>query len=165
MATASFELHPFGMLIGHADITNPARPEAVTGGVLFSGTQTEEVVRIIKMPSDYASTPVIKLNGSMVTAVAGTIDLIVKCVAITAGDAQDIDAKAYDSDNSSGAITVPGTVKYPFSTDISISLANNDSVAAADYFKLLIFRDHDSANDTALGDFLMRIAALEYTKT
>lgn len=164
MATSSFDLQPFGMLIGHADITNPARPEAVTGGLLFSGAQTEEAVRIIRMPSDFASTPVIKINGSMVTAVAGTIDLVVKCVAVTAGDGVNIDVRAYDSDNSSGAITVPGTVKYPFSTDISISLANNDSVVAADYFKMLIFRDHDSVNDTATGDFLMRIAVLEYTK-
>lgn len=165
MTTASFELQPFGMLIGHADITNPARPEAVTGGILFSGSQTEEAVRIIKMPSDYASTPVVKINGSMVTAVAGTINLVIKCVAVTAGDLVDIDVRAYDSDNSSGAITVPGTIVYPFSTDISISLANNDGLVAADYFKMLIFRDHDSVNDTALGDFLMRIAVLEYTKT
>ena len=164
MATSSFDLQPFGMLIGHADITNPARPEAVTGGLLFSNTQTEEAVRIIRMPSDFASTPVLKINGSMVSAVAGTIDLVVKCVAITAGDLVDIDARVYDSDNCSGALTVPATIKYPFATDISISLANNDTVAAADYFKMLIFRDHDSVNDTAIGDFLMRIAVLEYTK-
>lgn len=165
MATSTVILHPFSMLIGHADITNPARPEAVTGGVLFSGTQTEEAIRIIKMPSDYASTPVVRINGSMVSAIAGTIDLVIKCVAVSAGDLVDIDARAYDSDNASGAITVPGTVKYPFTTDISISLANNDTLAAADYFKMLIFRDHDSANDTATGDFLMRTAVLEYTKT
>ncbi len=164
MATASFDLQPFSMLIGHSDITNPARPEAVTGGILFSGSQTEEAIRIIKMPSDFASTPVIKINGSMVTAVAGTIDLVIKCVAVTAGDTFSIDGRAYDSDNLSGAITVPGTIVYPFATDISISLANNDSVAAADYLKMIIFRDHDSANDTATGDFLMRIAVLEYTK-
>ena len=164
MTTASFDLQPFSMLIGHSDITNPARPEAVTGGILFSGSQTEEAVRIIKIPSDYVSTPVIKINGSMVTATSGTIDLVVKCVAVSAGDAQDIDAKAYDSDNSSGAITVPGFVTYPFSADISISLANNGSVVAADYFKMLIFRDHDSANDIAAGDFLLRVAVLEYTK-
>ncbi|MCK5020470.1 MAG: hypothetical protein KAS32_25765 [Candidatus Peribacteraceae bacterium] len=165
MATASFDLQPFGMLIGHSDITNPARPEAVTGGILFSGTQTEEAVRIIKMPSDYASTPVVKINGSMVSATAGTIDLVIKCVAVSAGDAQDIDAKAYDSDNSSGAVTVPGTVVYPFSTDISIALANNDSLVAADYLKMFIFRDHDSVNDNVVTDFLLRVAVLEYTKS
>jgi hypothetical protein len=165
MATGTIILQPYSMLIGHADITNAARPEAVTGGLLFSGTQTEEAVRIFRMPVNYSSAPVVKINGSMVTATANTIDLVVKCVAVSPGDAQDIDAKAYDSDNSSGAITVPGTVNYPFATDISISLANNDSVAAGDYFKLLIFRDHDSANDTATGDLLMRIASLEFTST
>jgi hypothetical protein len=50
-----------------------------------------------------------------------------------------------------GSESVPGTPGYL--GQVSITLTNNDSLAAGDYFRLSLSRDaDDGTNDTATGD-------------
>lgn len=72
--------------------------------------------------------------------------------AITPADTIDLDsATSFDTANSNGG-TVPGTVGYEQSIDITLTTA--DSIAAGDYFRLSVNRDADgtSGTDDATGD-------------
>ena len=129
--------------------------------LLYDADTVEEAVWQFRMPANYASAPVAKVQYAMASAVAGTVEFEVYMMAVSDGDAQDLDADSYDSANS-GSATVPGTAGYL--DEISVALANADSVAAGDYCRLKVGRDADDAvNDTATGDAEVRNLALEYT--
>jgi hypothetical protein len=114
------------------------------------------------MPVNYASAPVLKLQYTMDAATSGKVDPEAKVMAISDGDAQDVDTANFDTLNEvSGGTTVPGTAG--FLDEISIPLINNDNVAPGDLVIVHIQRDHDDADDTASGDFELRTVNLEYT--
>ena len=111
------------------------------------------------MPSDYASSPVIKVQYKMASATSGTFGVLVQLAAVSDGDATDVDAKAMGTVNTITAVTVPGTAGYL--DEISGALSNTDSLAAGDFAILMIARD--VTNDTASGDAEVIAVALEYT--
>jgi len=87
----------------------------------------------------------------MASATTGNVILQAAVEAITDGDSTDLDAAtSFDTANSSSATAVPGTAGQI--DQISITLTNADSLAAADYFRLSINRDADNGSDTASGD-------------
>jgi hypothetical protein len=88
----------------------------------------------------------------MASAIAGKVDFEISIEAVSDNDAVDLDAVAsFDAANTITAPTVPGTAGYI--DQITISLANLDSLAAGDYFRLSLSRDaNDATNDTAAGD-------------
>lgn len=97
----------------------------------------------------------------MASATSGTVGFQVAIEAVTDGDATDLDATtSFDAVNNSASTTVPGTAG--FLDQISITLTNNDSLAAADYFRLALNRDADGSAiaDTATGDCL--VLAVEF---
>jgi hypothetical protein len=75
--------------------------------------------------------------------------------AITSGDGSpDTDsAESLDTANASAATAVPGTAGLL--SQLSITLTNNDSIAAGDYCRLRIRRTGSSGSDTATGDALV----------
>jgi len=88
----------------------------------------------------------------MASATSGSVRFQAQVEAITDGDATDLDATtSFDTANSAGA-TVPGTAGHI--DQLSVTLTNNDSLAAADYFRLSLNRDADgtSGTDDAAGD-------------
>lgn len=92
----------------------------------------------------------------MASATSGDVDVDVSVEAISDGDAIDLDAgDSFDTANSTDNTTVPGTAGYM--DVISVTLTNNDSLAAGDYFRLRLTRD--AASDTATGD--MYVLAVE----
>lgn len=92
----------------------------------------------------------------MATATSGDVDVDVSIEAVTDADATDLDAAdSFDSVNSTDNVTVPGTAGYM--DEISVTLTNNDSIAAGDYFRLRVTRD--AASDGASGD--MHVLAVE----
>src|SRR5262249_26541423 len=89
----------------------------------------------------------------MASATAGAVGFQIAIEAVTDGDATDLDAvTSFDSVNNSASTTVPGTAG--FLDQISITLTNNDSLAAADYVRLQLNRDADGSAivDSATGD-------------
>lgn len=166
MSTGTIILPVQAAKIGGSFITNPAR---INGGsnawsLLFSATQTESGLWQFRMPENYASGLIAKLQYSMASAVANKVDLEVEVMAISDGDAQDVDGASFDSVNEvAGGTTVPGTAGYL--DEISISLSNDDNVAAGDLVYIRVNRDHDDADDTASGDLELRAFSLEYTTT
>lgn len=90
---------------------------------------------------------------AMASATSGTVGFQAQIEALTDGDAVDTDATtSFDSVNNSASTTVPGTAGYI--DQISITLTNADSIAAADYTRLSLNRDADSSaiTDSATGD-------------
>lgn len=91
----------------------------------------------------------------MASATSGNVLIGVAIEATSPGDTNyDLDAAAsFDTTNLSAASAVPGTAGH--SQAISVTLTNNDSMAAGDYVRLAVFRDADNAGDTATGDLYL----------
>jgi hypothetical protein len=88
----------------------------------------------------------------MASATSGAVRFQAQIEAITDGDATDLDAgTSFDTANSAGA-TVPATAGYI--DQLSITMTNADSLAAADYYRISLNRDADgtSGTDDAAGD-------------
>ena len=84
-------------------------------------------------------------------ATSGGVAFDVAIEALTSGDAVDTDATtSFDSVNGGSDAAVPGTAGHM--EQLSITLTNADSLAAADYFRLSLARDVADAADTATGD-------------
>ena len=129
--------------------------------LLFDDTTQEYIYWSFRMPQDYASAPVLKLQYSMVSATSNNIEFEAQVMAVSDADSQDLDSESYDTANSQSA-TVPGTVGYL--DEVSLSLTNADSAAAGDLIRIKLSRDaDDGSNDTATGDLQLWSAALEYT--
>lgn len=89
----------------------------------------------------------------MASATSGAVGFQAQIEAITDGDTTDLDATtSFDAVNNSASTTVPGTAGHI--DQISITMTNADSLAAADYFRLSINRDADGSaiTDDATGD-------------
>jgi hypothetical protein len=82
-------------------------------------------------------------------------------MAVTPGDAADINTESYDTVNNCDDATVPGTAG--FLDQISCTLTNKDSVAAGDYAKIKLCRAVADSADTATGDMEVVGAELSYT--
>lgn len=125
----------------------------------FDATTSEHLYWSFRMPADYSSSPVLKVQYKMASATSGTFGILVRLAAVSDGDATDVDAKAMGTVNTITAVTVPGTAGYL--DEISGSLTNADSLAAGDFAILMLARD--VANDTATGDAEVVAVTLEYT--
>lgn len=141
--------------------TNPARIDAgeTNWRLLFDDTTAQNAVQQFRMPSNYGSSPVLKIQYSMASGVTGTIAFNVSVMAVTPGDAADINTESYDTANS-GSETVAGTAGYL--KELSIALANADSLAAGDFAKIKLERN--ATGDTSAGDAEVVAVSLEYTQ-
>jgi hypothetical protein len=101
-------------------------------------------------PQGITGTITVVVTYAMASATTGNIYWQAQLEAITAADATDTDAATSFDTANSGNGAVPGTAGYI--AQISITMTNADSIAAADYFRLSVNRDADNASDTATGD-------------
>lgn len=129
--------------------------------LLFDAAQREQCAWNFVVPSDYGSGPILKVKYKMTSAVTGVVSLDARLSAVTPGDATDMDAKAYAAANVA-TDTVPATTAG-FVKEVSITLANADSVAAGDMATLHFARDGAAGADTAAGD--MEVVGLTFVYT
>lgn len=128
------------------------------GRVVYTfDTTTEEAIVSpqLVMPSQYTGSGLTAIiHFAMKTATSSNVVWDVRIEAVTPDtDTIDMEAtKSFDSANS-GTAAVPGTAGNP--SDVSITLTNNDSVAAGDSFRIAIRRDTDNASDAAAGDAML----------
>ena len=120
--------------------------------VLAFDAGTDEVCYWAFTAPQGITTPVdIRVSYIMATATANEVIFNAALECVTDGDAFDLDAgDSFDADNGSGAITVPGTAGYL--DQFTITLSNDDNIAAADLCRLRLTRDADNAGDDAAGD-------------
>ena len=106
----------------------------------FDATTTEQAQWSSVAPQGLTTPLTAVVFWAAATATSGTYAPRVKLEAITSGDAVDTDAtSSFDTVNTVSAVTVPGTAGYMTAT--SITLTNNASIAAGDYFRLALDRD------------------------
>jgi hypothetical protein len=127
----------------------------------FDAAQLEWLCWTFRMPSNYASTPVLKIQYKMTSATTGNVIVIGRVAAITPGDATDMDAKVFAAANTSAASAVPATTAGKVG-EISLSLSTNDSLAAGDLACVYFGRDGANGSDTAAGDMECVAFTLEY---
>ena len=102
-------------------------------------------------PQGLTGTLTVVITYIMASATSGNVVWLAAVEAITDADASpDLDSAAsFDTDNSVTS-AVPGTAGLI--KQVSITLTTNDSLTAADYFRLRIARDAANGSDTATGD-------------
>lgn len=84
-----------------------------------------------------------RITFRMASATSGTVNFNVAIEAIADADNFDTDAgSSFDTNNASGAVTVPGTAGVQ--KTVEVTLTNNDSLAAGDMFRLRVQRPSES---------------------
>ena len=124
----------------------------------FDAATDESAYWSLVAPQGLTGTQVCVITYMMASATSGACRWQVAVEAVTDGDAVDLDATtSFDTANSGGA-TVPGTAGHI--DQLSVTLTNNDSSAAADYYRIRINRDADgtSGTDDAAGDAYLLVA-------
>ena len=136
------------------------------GAAAFDDTDEEAAFtpRFV-MPSQYAGGTLKATIGLLFdteTDVEDEAVFDIRVEAVTAGDALDLTAAhSFDSANVC-EVDPPATAGYE--TEVTVTLANKDSVAAGDRVVVAIRRDTDHENDSAAGDvFVTTIELWEET--
>jgi hypothetical protein len=94
------------------------------------------------------------ISYAMASATTGGVAFDVALEALTTGDAIDTDAAtSFDTANTGTDAAVPGTAGYM--EQISVTLTNADSMAAADLVRISVARAVANATDTATGDLYL----------
>ena len=165
MATGTINLPILGFL---GDATNP--PGLTIGTdrpkLLFDDTTDESCVIAFRMPVNYASAPVLKIQFSMASDHDDShkVEFEGSIYAITPTDVQDVDGDSYDTVNRGNSTIHDGLGSM---NEVSITMTNADGLAAGDYVGLKVSRDSDGTggNDDATGDCEVWATSLEYTTT
>jgi len=159
MTTSRASLTPFS---AELPSTNAPQLIVVNGRPClgYDATTQETAYWSLMAPQGIDPSPLtISIAYMMASATTGGIALGVSVEAITDGDATDLDAAtSFDSINTGTVASVPGTAGY---IDVlTITLTNNDSLAAADYLRISVARVVADSADTATGDLYLLTADL-----
>ena len=126
----------------------------------FDAGTDELIYYMFRMPADYGSSLLLKLQYAMASATSGDVIWASALWAITPGDSADVDTESYDTANTV-TDTVPGTAGYL--AEASITMSNADSLAANDLLTIKVYRDANAGGDTATGDADLYGLSLQYT--
>ena len=136
----------------------PGRSSDASGArpyLAFDAAADEAAYWTIATPQGFTSpfTAVISYAAASATSNAVVFDVAVE--AITSGDGSpDTDAaESLDTVNTASADTVPGTAGLL--KQVSVTLTNSDSAAAADLTRIRLRRVGSSGSDTATGDIFV----------
>jgi hypothetical protein len=171
MAVGSILLNPGSAIMPDGSASNAApalqrvkssaaAPTPYLLQLAYDATTEEQCMWTFRMPADYASAPVMKVQYKMASATTGGVAFEARIAAVTPGEAQDVDANAFAAANV-GTDTVPGTAGHM--DEVSITLTNDDSLAAGDFVIVYLARDPAHASDTATGDAEVVAAVVTYT--
>lgn len=140
--------------------SNPAALSAVNARpvLAFDTTTSETCYWTFVAPQGLTGTLTLVLSYMMASATSGGVAFSAAIEAVTSGDATDLDSTtSFDSVNTA-TDTVPSTAGYM--KQISITLTNKDSIAAADLVRVSLARAVANASDTAAGDCYILAAEL-----
>lgn len=160
-AELSLTLRAEAAKIGH--LTTPARIDGSTNtwGIRYSSSVTESAEWNEIIDDDYgAGSLFLDLYYGMVSDVAASTT-VWHCdiMAVTSGDAENINTPGFGSVNSSTS-TVPTTAYYL--TKQTITLSNTDSLAAGDFVRIRLSRQQGAGADDAPADaFVVRAVLRE----
>ncbi len=168
MATGTINL-PVDGFDAHPSATAELKFTSTTNRpyVAFDGTTTiESILWTFRMPADYASglTAKILWSGSASTTTSDTVQWTVYVMAVTPDtDSVAMDSDSFDTENVVSDDILGTTAKRPQLA--TLTLSNNDSVAAGDYVAIRLLRDYSDAADDLAEDAWLWGFSLEYTTT
>lgn len=174
MATGSISLSPGAATLPDGTTTNAApalqrikssatAPAPYFLVAAFDASTEEWLTFQFRMPDDYASAPVAKIQWKATSATSGGVVWGVQLAAVTSGDTVALNsAKAFATVNTTTG-TAPGTAGYLLES--SITLTNDDGVAAGDFVAMRVSRVAANGSDTATGDAEVVMVGLSYTTT
>lgn len=123
----------------------------------YDASTSETAYWTLVAPQGLTGTLTLVISYAMASATSGGVAFDVAVEAITSGDATDTDATtSFDTVNTGTDSGVPGTAGYM--EQVSITLTNADSMAAADLVRISIARAVANAADTATGDLYLLAA-------
>ena len=125
----------------------------------------EACVWSFRMPENYASAPVAKIqwSGSSSTTISHTCQWSVFVMALTANTDGAADAESFAAENVASDDILGTTAKRI--QEVSVTLTNADSAAANDYVSIQLLRDSTDAADDLAEDAWLWAISLEYTTT
>jgi hypothetical protein len=130
--------------------------------LLFPDSTDYSCVWQFRMPHDFATGLKAHLHYSMASGTSGRLIMGVEVMAITPGDAADVNTESYASVNT-GTQTAP--INVGFVSALSFAITANDNLVANDFVKFRLSRDADNANDTVTGYAEILNFTLEYLTT
>lgn len=140
--------------VGVTSDTGGARPY-----LAFDAAADEAAYWTLAVPVGFTGPFTLVISYMMASATSNAVVWDAAVEAVTSGDSTDLDAgESLDSVNTASADTVPGTAG--FMKQVSITLTNGDSAAAADLVRIRVRRVGSSGSDTATGDALFLGAEL-----
>jgi len=129
--------------------------------VLFDDSDSEWCYWQFQLPANYASAPVLHLTYSMASANT-TDDVVLGASVGSHAEGETGEGDTWDTENSLTE-TVDDTAGDVNVT--SITLTNNDSMAANEFVMIKFRRDGGNGSDAAAGDLELLTARLDYTTT
>lgn len=124
----------------------------------FDASTDETAYWTVIAPQGLSGALSIKVHYVCANATSGTAAWQAAVEAVTDADAVDLDSTtSFDTNNTAGTGTVPGTNGYI--DVISVSLTNDDSIAAADYVRFSINRDVSA--DSVSNDLRFLVAEVQ----
>lgn len=153
---------PFDILAGRPDLTNTPQLYQVAGtnfpnvGYAFPSGGTKALY--LQLGAHLYGSGNITLDLHLMSAtsqVSGNVNFVAALAAITAGDAQSVETKAFATSQNATA-TINTTAKGD--TGLSITISNLDSVAAGDFVVIKLTR----GTDTMSGDAVLLMPVVSY---
>lgn len=142
--------------------SSAAAPAAHFIELLFDPTTEESAYWSFRMPENYSSSPVAKLQWKANTT-SNSVVWGVQVFAVTPSDADTPNEHALATANT-GTTAVNGTEARRL-VETSITLTNADSVAAGDFVIIRVYRDAGNGSDSCTVDAELVAASIEYTTT
>lgn len=146
---------------------NPARIDGSTVNwkLLFDAATSQSAWWQFRLPVNYASSPVLKLQFSPQTTQSGTLAAVFRAYAEGVAPGSDIATDSYGAANSATS-TLSNNQAAGILTELSIPLSTiGGSFTPGNFVKVKVDRDAANGSDTATGDMALVNASLEYTTT
>jgi hypothetical protein len=153
------------VLSAHQPATNPGIIDRAENNdrLLFDATTSECVWWNFRMPTDYVGNLTAKIPYSMVSATTGGVSVDTFVMAVSPGDAADVNTDSYAAVNNCDDTPVPGTAG--FLKEITCVQTNTDGLAAGDIVRWKLCRATADTVDTATGDMeVINEIHLEYSR-
>jgi hypothetical protein len=128
-----------------------------------AGSTREQCYWSFRLPTDYSSSPVLKIQWKA-NATTGNVVWQARIAAITPADADTPNEHALPASADTVTTGVNATEARRL-VESSITLTNIDSMAAADWVVVNLYRDPSHASDTCTVDAEVVAVSLEYTTT
>jgi hypothetical protein len=147
--------------------SNPARIDGslVNWQLRFSPTTSQSAWWIFRLPANYASNPVLKIQFVCTVTQSGTNGVLWGVYVEAVAPTNDIGTDSYGSVNSATA-TLTANQAANLLSEVPVTLTNiGGTLTPGNFVKIKVIRNVPNGSDTATNDVSLVACSLEYTTT